>query len=135
MDHRPVRMLNIKPLAPRFSAQVFTKAFDDDKRSVASGQSAKVLSSALFFDSTTAKSAAEIGEAAGTGGYPGLDKSWDHWLTASNPNASKLSDHEQANVEELCITASHQAAAVQQLEELMEHLEGVESDDAKSPLL
>ena len=45
---------------------------------------------------------------------------------------SKLSDHEQANVEELCITARHQAAAVQQLEELVEQLEGVESDDAKS---
>jgi hypothetical protein len=64
--------------SPRFSDQVFTKAFDDDKRSVASGQSAKVLSSALFFDSTTAKSAAEIGEASGTGDYPALDKCWDH---------------------------------------------------------
>ena len=67
VDRHPVRMLNIKPLAPRLSAQVFTKAFDDDKRSVASGQSAKALSPALFFDSASAKSAAEIGEAVGTG--------------------------------------------------------------------
>ena len=58
VDRRPVRMLNIKPLTPRLSAQAFTKAFDDDKRSVASAQSAKVLSSALFFEATTAKSAA-----------------------------------------------------------------------------
>jgi hypothetical protein len=42
-------MFNIKPLAPRTSAQAFAKAFDDDKRSVASGQSAKALSPALFF--------------------------------------------------------------------------------------
>jgi hypothetical protein len=33
---------------------------------------------ALFFDSATAKAAAEIGEAVGTGDYPGLDRSWDH---------------------------------------------------------
>ena len=131
VDRRNVRMLNIKPLAPRFSAQAFTKAIDDDKRSVASGQSAKVLSPALFFDSATDKSAVEIGEAAGTGDYPGFDKCWDHWLAPSNPNASALSDHEKANVEQLCIAARHNAAAVQQLEGLMEQLEGVDSDDAK----
>ena len=33
---------------------------------------------------------------------------------------------------ELCITVRHQADAVQKLEELMEHLEGVESDDTKT---
>ncbi len=42
----------------------------------------------------TAKSAAEIGEATGTGDYPKFDKSWDYWLAVSNPNASKLSDHD-----------------------------------------
>jgi len=132
VDRHNVRMLNIKPLVPRLSAQAFTKALDDDKRSVVSDQSAKALSPAFFFDSATAKSAAEIGEAAGTGGYPGFDKSWDHWLAPSNPNTSKLSDHEKANVEDLCISTRHNVAAVQQLEELMEYLEGVESDDVKS---
>jgi len=56
---------------------------------------------------------------------PGFDKSLDHWLAPSNPNASKLSDHERANVEQICIAARHNGAAVQQLEELMEQLEGV----------
>jgi hypothetical protein len=97
-----------------------------------SGRSAKALSPALFFESATAKSAAEIGEAAGTGNYPGFDKSWDFWLSDVHPNSGKLSEHEKANVEELCITARHQVAAVQKLEELMEHLEGVESDDTKT---
>jgi hypothetical protein len=78
VDRRNARMLNIKPLTPRLSAQTFTEAIDDDKRSAASGQSAKALSSALFFDSTTAKSAAEIGETTGTGDYPGFNKIWDH---------------------------------------------------------
>jgi hypothetical protein len=50
--------------------------------------------------------------------YPGFDKSWDHCLTVSNPNASKLSDHEKANVEERCITVRHNTVAVQQIEEL-----------------
>ena len=116
---------------PRVSAQTFSKSIDDDKRSVASGQSSKPLSPALFFESSTAESAAEIGEAAGTGDYGGLDKSWDFWLAPSHPNSVKLSEHEKANVEELCIVARHQAAAVQKLEELMEQLEGVESDDTK----
>jgi hypothetical protein len=62
---------------PRVSGHAFSKAIDDDKRSVASGQSAKPLSPALFFESTTAKSVAEIGEATGTGNYHGIDKSWD----------------------------------------------------------
>jgi hypothetical protein len=117
---------------PRLSTQAFSKALDDEKRSVASGQSAKSLSPALFFESATAKSAAEIGEATGTGDYQGFDKSWDFWLTASHPNSVKLSEHEKTNVEDLCITVRHQAAAVQKLEELMEQLEGVESDDAKT---
>jgi hypothetical protein len=43
---------------PRLSAQAFSKAIDDEKRSVASGQSAKALSPAIFFESATAKSAA-----------------------------------------------------------------------------
>jgi hypothetical protein len=78
----------------------FTKAIDDDKCSAVSGQSTKALSPTLFFDSATAKSASEIGEAVGTGDHPGFDKSWDHWFVVSNPNESKLSDHEKANVEE-----------------------------------
>ncbi len=75
VDHRNARMLNIKSLVPRLSVQTFTKVFDDDKRSAASDQSAKALSSAIFFDSATGKSAVEIGEATGTGDYPGFDKS------------------------------------------------------------
>jgi hypothetical protein len=53
-----------------------TIAIDDDKCSAASGQSAQALLPALFFDSVTAKSAVEIGEAAGTGDYPKFDKSY-----------------------------------------------------------
>jgi hypothetical protein len=87
-------MLNIKPLTPRLSAQAFTKVIDDDNRSVASGQSAKAQSPSLFFDSATAKSAAEIGEETGTGDYPKFDKNWDYWFTVSNPKASKLSDND-----------------------------------------
>jgi len=94
VDRHNARMLNIKPLAPRLSDQAFTKAIDDYKRSAASGQSVKALSPALFFDSTTAKPVAQIGETERTGDYPKLDKSWDYWLSASNPNASKLSDHD-----------------------------------------
>jgi hypothetical protein len=51
------------------SAQAFTKTIDDDKRSAVSGQSAKALSPALFFDSVITKSAVEIGEAEGTGDF------------------------------------------------------------------
>jgi hypothetical protein len=96
---RESKAMDSKLLAPkRVSAQAFSKAIDDDKRSVASGQSAKPLSPALFFESSTAKSAAEIGEAVGTGNYPGFDKSWDFWLADVHPNSVKLSEHEKAIV-------------------------------------
>ena len=45
----------------------------------------------------SAKQAVEIGGAAGTGDYPGFDKSWDHWLAASNPNASELGSAAKAD--------------------------------------
>jgi hypothetical protein len=136
-DKRESKAMDSKLLAPKFnanprvSAQAFSKTIDDDKSSVASGQSAQSLSPALFFESTTVKSSTEIGEAVGTGNYQGLDKSWDFCLSDAHPNSVKLSEHEKANVEELCICARHQAAAVQKLEELMEQLQGVESDEAK----
>jgi hypothetical protein len=131
-EKRESKAMDSKLLASkRVSAQAFSKAIDDDMRSVASGQSTKPLSPALLFESSTAKSAAEIGEAVGTGNYPGFDKSWDFWLSDVHPNSVKLSEHEKANVEELCIVARHQTAGVQRLEELMEQLEGVVSDDAK----
>jgi hypothetical protein len=59
--------MDAKLLAPKFNAnprlsdQAFSKAIDDEKRSVVSGQSVKTLSPALFFESATVKSAAEIG--------------------------------------------------------------------------
>ncbi len=75
----------IKLLAPRLSVQTFTNTIDDDKRSAVSDQSAKALSPAPFFDSVTAKSAAQIGETTGTGDYPKFDKSWDYWLAYLEP--------------------------------------------------
>ena len=82
-EKRERKAMDSKILAPKFNAnprvsdQAFSKAIDDDKRSVASGQPVNPLSPAFFFESTTAKSAAEIGEAA-----------------------VKLSEHEKSNVEE-----------------------------------
>jgi hypothetical protein len=78
VDRRNARMLHIKALTPRLSAQAFTKAIDDDKRSATSDQSAKALSPTVFFDSATVKSATETDEAAGTGEYPRIDKIWNY---------------------------------------------------------
>jgi hypothetical protein len=44
VDRRNAWMLNIKPPVPRLSAQTFTKAIDDDKRSAVSVHSVKALS-------------------------------------------------------------------------------------------
>ena len=75
VDRRNARMLNIKPLDPSLSDQALIKVIDDDMCSAASGQSTKTLSPALFFDSATVKSVTEIGEAVGTGDYPGFSAS------------------------------------------------------------
>jgi hypothetical protein len=96
-DIRESKVMDSKLLAPKFnanprlSAQAFSKAIDDEKRSVASGQSPKALSPALFFESATAKSDAEIDEAVGTGDYQGFDKGWDFWLSSAHPNSKTLS--------------------------------------------
>ena len=60
-EKRESKTMDAKILAPNFnvnprlSDQVFSEAIDDEKRSVASGQSAKTLSSELCFESATAK--------------------------------------------------------------------------------
>ena len=61
-EKRESKAMDSKLLAPKFnanprlSAQVLSKVIDDEKRSVASGQSAKAISPALFFESVTEKS-------------------------------------------------------------------------------
>jgi hypothetical protein len=61
-EKRENKQMDSKLLAPKFnvnhrlSVQVLSKAIDDEKRSVASGQSAKAISPALFFESVTEKS-------------------------------------------------------------------------------
>jgi hypothetical protein len=89
--------------------------------------------SPVFFTAFTAaaKEAAKIGEAVGTGDYPGLDAAWHLYTSPSHPNAAKLSALEKSNVEQLCITSRHQCAAGQTLEELLEQLQAVVSDEDK----
>jgi hypothetical protein len=89
--------------------------------------------SPVFFTAFTAatEEPAKIGEAVGTGDYPGLDAAWHLYTSPSHPNAAKLSALEKSNVEQLCITSRHQCATGQTLEELLEQLQAVASDEDK----
>ena len=114
---------------PKFSTSLFNKGVRAGSVTSAGSVHKQQLSPALFFETAVVKDEAEIGETVGTGDYPGLDKSWDHWLTPSNPNAAKLSDFEKSNVtvKDLCITSRHQRTVDQTLDELLEQLQEVAS--------
>ena len=129
-EQREQRAMDSKTI-PKFSTSLFNKGARAGSVTSAGSDHKQQLSPALFFEAAVAKEAAEIGEAVGTGDYPGFDTVWYHWTVSTHPNAAKLSDFEKSNVEELCITSRHQRAAGQTLEELLEQLQEVASDEDK----
>ena len=135
VERREHKVMDSKQPLPKFNSNLLNKAgqtlhrtLDEDKCSSTSDRSAKGLSPTLFFEKAVSKSAAEIGEVVETGDYPVLDINYFHWFQPSHPNADKLSPHEKARVEELYITVRHHRSAAQQLEELLDNLQSVDSE-------
>ena len=73
-DEAPVerKAMDSKQPGAKFSSNVLSRAFDDD-RSVGSAKSGKPLLAQLFFQNATVKVAVPIGEASLSGNYPLCD--------------------------------------------------------------
>ena len=50
-----------------------------------------------------------------------MDKNWGFWMTSTNPNSHRLTDHDKCVVESLNHIIRHQNAAAVLLEQILEH--------------
>ena len=107
------------------------KAYGDNLStgSVKSGGDDRQLPVALFFQHVEARVAVPIGEPTLTGEYPQMDKNWSFWMSSTNPNSHRLSDHDKCVVESLNHIIRHQNAAVALFEQLLEHNQVIDVDE------
>ncbi len=57
------------------------------------------LPATLFFTHASARVATPIGEPILSGEYPQMDKNWGFWMSSTNPNSHRLTDHDKCVVE------------------------------------
>ncbi len=117
--------MDSKLFAPKFNANLIAKAYGDNLStgSVKSGggDHQQQLPAALFFAHSAVRVAAPIGEPVLSGDYPYMDKSWSFWMSSTNPNSHRLTDHDKCVVESFNHIIRHQNAAAALLEQLLEH--------------
>ncbi len=123
--------MDTEPLAPKFNANLLTKAYDDNLStgSVKSGGGDRPFPVALFFQHAQARVAAPIGEPTLAGEYPQMDKKWSFWMTSTNPNSHRLTDHDKCVVESFNHIIRHQNAEAALLEQLLEHNQTIDTDE------
>ena len=88
-DKREYKTMDVKPLAPKFNANLLVKAYGDNLStgSVKSDGGDRPLPVALFFQHAQTRVAAPIGEPTLAGEYPQMDKNWSFWMSSTNPNS------------------------------------------------
>jgi hypothetical protein len=124
-EKRESKAMDSKLFAPKFNANLIAKAYGDNLStgSVKSGggDHQQQLPAALFFAHSAVRVAAPIGEPVLSGDYPYMDKSWSFWMSSTNPNSHRLTDHDKCVVESFNHIIRHQNAAAALLEQLLEH--------------
>jgi hypothetical protein len=58
-----------------------------------------------------------------------MDKSWAFWMSSTNPNSHRLTDHDKCVVESFNHIICHQNAAAALLEQLLEHHQAIDADE------
>ena len=132
-ENRDNKAMGSKLFAPKFNANLIAKAYGDNLStgSVKSGggDRQQQLPAALFFAHSAARVAAPIGEPVLSGDYPYMDKSWAFWMSSTNPNSHRLTDHDKCVVESFNHIIRHQNAAAALLEQLLEHHQAIDADE------
>jgi hypothetical protein len=123
--------MDVKPLAPKFNVNLLAKAYDDNLStgSVKSGGGDRPFPPPLFFQHAQTRVAAPIGEPTFGREYPQMDKNWSFWMTSTNPNSNRLTDHDKCVVESLNHIIRNQNTAAAMLEQLLEHNQAIDTDE------
>ncbi len=132
-DIRESKAMDSKLFAPKFNANLIAKAYGDNLStgSVKSGggDRQQQLPAALFFAHSATRVAAPIGEPTLSGDYPHMDKNWAFWMSSTNPNSHRLTDHDKCVVESFNHIIRHQNAAAALLEQLLENHQAIDADE------
>ena len=87
----------------KFNTNLLVKTYGDNisTGSFKSGGGDRPLPVVFFFQHASARVAAPIGEPILSGEYPQMDKNWAFWMSSTNPNSHRLTDHDKCVVESL----------------------------------
>ena len=130
-EKRENKAMDAKLVAPKFNPNLIARAYGDNlsNGSAKSGAGDRQLPAALFFAHASARVAAPIGEPILSGEYPQMDKNWGFWMSSTNPNSHRLTDHDQCVVESFNHIIRHQNAAAALLEQLLEYHQSTDADE------
>ena len=125
--------MDAKLFVPKFNSNLIAKAYGDNLStgSVKSGggDHQQQLPAALFFAHSAVRVAAPIGEPILSGEYPYMDKRWTFWMSSTNPNSHRLTDHDKCVVESFNHIIRHQNTAAALFEQLLEHHQVIDADE------
>jgi hypothetical protein len=127
-DHKE---MDAKLTASQFNVNLLVKVYGDNLStgSVKSGGDDHHLPAALFFQHASVRVAVPIGEPTLSDEYPYMDKNWSFWMSVSNPNSNRLTDHDKCVVESLDHIIRHQNAAAALFEQLLEYHQVNDEDE------
>jgi hypothetical protein len=125
------RQWTLLSLSLNFTNNLLTKVYHDNLStgSFKSGGGDHPLPTALFFQYVSVRVPTPIGEPTLSDEYRQVDKKWDFWMTSTNPNSHRLTDHDKHVVESLNDIIRHQNAAAALLKQLLEHNQGNDTDE------
>jgi hypothetical protein len=118
-------------VAPKFNPNLIARAYVDNlsNGSAKSGAGDRQLLTVLSFTYTSTRVAAPIGEPILSGEYPQMDKNWGFWMSSTNPNSHRLTDHDKCVVKSFNHIIRHQNTAAALLEQLLEYHQANDTDE------
>ena len=136
-EKREHKAMDAKLVTPKFNSNLIAKAYGDNLStgSVKSGGGDRQLPAALFFVYASDRVVAPIGEPILSGEYPQMDKNWGFWMSPTNPNSHRLTDHDKCVVESLNHIIRHQNAVSALLEQLLEYHQVNDTDETTQAVM
>ncbi len=109
-EKRENKAMDAKLVTPKFNPNLIVRAYVDNfsNGSAKSGAGDRQHPAALFLTHASTRVAVPIVEPILSGEYPQMDKNWGFWMSSTNPNSHRLTDHDKCVVESFNHIIRHQ---------------------------
>jgi hypothetical protein len=130
-EKRENKAMDAKLVVPKFNPNLIVRAYDENlsNGSAKSGGGDHQFPVVLFFAHVSTRVAAPIGEPILSGEYPQMVKNWGFWMSSTNPNSHRLTDHDKCVVESFNHIIRHQNAVAVLVEKLLEYHQPNDTDE------